>query len=267
MKLENSFTTTTIFQLIVIVLISIPASYTFQNTQTNFTINGICFYRYLAYGMTVVFSYVCVSRYNKHTAFLLSLALSALVLSPLSKEIVEVFPTFVSFFAILMGITTVVLVPAARGRGFFEFLLVLILPAVLAESRLGGFPYFIVTSQSITYDEVFVITVAIVGGYFYIRYATWGNLAHRDLLSKGEREGEANAVSRWTSFIGGIIIAGAIGTAAFLAIVAPVVAGFFQPLFKDQTFYALALMGCIGIVMVIAIFAFQIPAKTKQTHS
>ena len=263
MKLAKSFTATEIFQLIVIVLISVCASYTFLNTQTNFKVNGICFYRYLAYGMTVVFNYVCVSRYNKHIAFLLSLALSALALSPLSREIVEVFPAFVSFLAILMGITTVLLVPAARGRGFFEFLLVLIFPAVLAESRLGGFPYFIVTSQSITYYEVFVVTVAIVGGYFYLKYATWGNLAHHDLLLKGESEGEANAVDRWTSFISGIIIVGAIGTAAFLAIVAPVVAGVFQPLFKDETFYALALMGCIGIVVVATIFAFQIPAKTK----
>lgn len=263
MKLENSFTTTTIFQVIVIVLMSISASYTFLNTRTNFTINEICFYRYLAYGMTVVFSYFCVSRYNKYIALLLSLALSALALSPLSKEVVEVFPTFVSFFAILMGITTVLLVPDARGQGFFEFLLVLILPAILAESRLGGFPYFIVTSQSLTHYEVFVVTVAIVGGYFYLRYATWGNLARSDLLSKDEREGEANAVNRWTSFISGIIIAGAIGTTAFLAIVAPVIAGVFQPLFKDQTFYAFALMGCIGIVVVTAIFTFQILAKTK----
>lgn len=267
MKLETFSTTAKIFQLIVIVVMSISASYTFLNTQTNFTIKGICFYRYLAYGMTVVFSYVCVSRYNKHLAFSISLALSALALSPLSKEIVEVFPTFVSFFAILMGITTVLLVPAARGRGFFEFLLVLILPAVLAESRLGGFPYFIATSQSITYYEVFAVTVAIVGGYFYLRYATWGNLTHRDLLLKGEREGEANAVNRWTSFTSGIIIVGAIGTAAFLAIVAPVIASVFQPLFEDQTFYAFALMGCIGIVVVVTVFAFQMLAKTSQTHS
>ncbi len=263
MKLENSFATTTIFQLIVIVLISISASYTFLNTQTNVEINEICFYRYLTYGMTVFFSYVCVSRYSKQIAFLLSLGLSAPALSPLSKEIVELFPTFVSFFAILMGITTVLLVPTARGRGFFEFLLVLILPAVLAESRLGGFPYFIVTSQSITYYEVFLVTIAIVGGYFYLRYATLGNLARRDFLSRGERKGEANAVNRWTNLVSGIIIVGAIGAATFLAIFAPAVAGVFQPLSKDQTFYAFALMGCIGIVVVGAIFAFQILTETK----
>lgn len=263
MKLENSFTTTAIFQLIVIVLMSIFASYTFLNTQTNFRINGICFYRYLAYGVTVIFSFVCLLRYSKHVAFLLSFALSALGLSPLSKEVVEVFPTFAPFFAILMGITSVLLVPAARGQGFFEFLLVLILPAILAESRIGGFPYFIATSQSITYYEVFVVTVAIVGGYFYLRYATLGNLAHRDFLSKGEGVGEANAVNRWTSFVSGITVVGAIGTAAFLAIVEPVVASVFQPLFKGQAFYAFALMGCIGIVVVVAIFAFQMLTKTK----
>ena len=162
-----------------------------------------------------------------------------------------------------MGTTTVLLVPTARGRGFFEFLLVLILPAVLAESRLGGFPDFIVTSQSITYYEVFLVTIAIVGGYFYLRYATLGNLARRDFLSRGERKGEANAVNRWTNLVSGIIIVGAIGAATFLAIFAPAVAGVFQPLSKDQTFYAFALMGCIGIVVVGAIFAFQILTETK----
>lgn len=263
MKLKNPFTVTAIFQLTVIVLMSISASYTFLNTQTNFEINGICFYRYLAYGMTVVFSYVCVSRYNKGIAFLLSLALSALALSPLSKKTVEMFPTFVSFFAILMGITTVLLVPAARGRGFFEFLLVLVLPAVLAESRLGGGHYLVATSQSITYYEVFVATITMVGGYFYLKYATWGNLERRDFLSKGERKGEANAVDLWTNFMSGIIIVGAIGTATFLAIFAPVVAGVFQPLLKDQTLSAFALMGCIAILVVRAVFAFQIPTKAK----
>lgn len=266
MKLGNSYTSA-ISQFIVIVLMSVSASYTYLNTQSNFEINGVCFYRYVAYGMTVLFSYGCVSRYNKHMAFLLSFALSALALSPFSREIVEGFPIFVSFFAILMGVTTVLLVPAARGRGFFEFLLVLILPAILAESRLGGFPHFIVSSQSITYYEVFVVTLLVVGGGFYLRFATWGNLVYRDLLSKGEREGEAKAVDWWTSFLSGIVIVGAVGVTVFLAVVAPVVAGVFQPLFKDQGFYALVLMGCIGIVAVVAIFAFQMSAKTKYAHS
>jgi hypothetical protein len=234
-----------------------------MNTQTNIKINEICFYRYLTYGMTIFFSYVCVARYNKHLAFLLSIGLAALVLSPLSKEIVEVFPPFVSFFAVLMGIATVLVVPAARGRGFFEFLLVLILPAVLAESRLGGFSYFIVTSQSIAFHELFLVTIGVVGGYFYLRYTTLGNLARRSLLSRGERKNEANAVNSWTSFISGIIIFGAIGTATFLAIVAPAIAGVFQPLSNDQALYAFMLMGCLGIVVVGIIFAFQILTETK----
>ncbi len=263
MKLSNSSAAITIFQLIIIILISIAASYTFMNTQTNIKINEICFYRYLTYGMTAFFSYICLARYNKHIAFLLSIGMAALVLSPSSKEIVEVFPLFVSFFATLMGITTVLVVPAARGRGFFEFLLVLILPAVLAESRLGGFPNLIVTSQSIAYYQVFLVTIGIVGGYFYLRYATLGNLARRNLLSRGERKNEANAVNSWTSFTSGIIIVGAIGTAAFLAIIAPAIAGVFQPLSNDQALYAFVLMGCIGIVVIGAIFAFQILTETK----
>ncbi|MDH5389979.1 MAG: hypothetical protein OEX10_02355 [Candidatus Bathyarchaeota archaeon] len=263
MKLKNSSITTTIFQLIVIVLMSISASYAFLNTQTNFLINKICFYRYFAYGMNVVFSYVCVAHYNKRIAFLLSFALSALALSPLSKDVVEAFPTFVSFFAVLMGITTVLLVPAARGRGFFEFLLLLVLPTVLAESRIGGFPYLIATSHSITYYQILIVNVTIVGGYFYLRYATLGNLLYRDFLLKGEGEGEANTVNKWTGFISGIIIVVAVGTAALLAIIAPVVTGVTRLIFKDLTFYAFALMGCIGIVAVGAILTFQILAKTK----
>jgi len=255
--------TTTIFKLIVIVLMSVSASYAFLNTQTNFPINDICFYRYFAYGMNVVFSYVCVAHYNKRIAFLLSFALSALAFSPFSKDVVKAFPTFVSFFAVLMGITTVLLVPAAKGRGFFEFLLLLIIPTVLAESRIGGFPYLIATSHSTTYFEIFIVSVTIVGGYFYLRYATLGNLLYRDFLSKGEGEGEANTVDKWTGFISGVIILVAVGIAALLAIIAPVITGVIRLVFGDPNFYAFALMGFIGIVAVGAILTFQILAKTK----
>jgi len=258
LKLESSFKIAAVFQFIVIVLMSVSASYTFLNTQTNVLINGICFYRYLSYGMTVVFSYVCVSRYNKHIALLLSFALAILALSPLSKEIIEAFPTFVSFFAILMGITTVLLVPEARGRGFFAFIVALILPSILVESKVGGFPYFIATSQSITYYEVFATTMVAIGGYFYLKCTTLGNLARHDFLSKGGKENETNAINQWISFTSGIIVVCTIGAVAFLAIIAPVVASAFQPLLKDQPLYAFALMGCIGILVVGAIFASQI---------
>ena len=263
MELKNSSRATTIFKLIVIVLMSVSASYAFLNTQTNFPINNICFYRYFAYGMNVVFSYVCVSHYNKRIAFLLSFALSALAFSPFSKDVVEAFPTFISFFAVLMGITTVLLVPAARGRGFFEFLLLLVMPTVLAESRIGGFPHLIATSHSITYYEIFIVSLTIVGGYFYLRYATLGNLLYRDFLSKGEEESEANTVNEWTGFMSGIIVVVAVVTAALLAIVAPTVTSVIRLVFEDLNFYAFALMGFKGIVVVGAILTFQILTKTK----
>jgi hypothetical protein len=178
----------------------------------------------------------------------------------------EMFPTFVPLFATLMGIVTVLLVPEARGRGFFEFLMVLILPSLLAESKVIDFRYFIATSKCVTSYEIFTVTIAVIAGYFYLRYAALGNLERRNFLSKGEMKTNVSVISQWTNLISGIIITGAAGTVIFLAIVTPVVAEAFQPIFKDQPLYMFAFAGCIGIVVVIILVAFQIQTRyAKET--
>jgi hypothetical protein len=259
--------TAELFQLIIIIVISVAAAYIFQNTHMTPFVGDVSAYRYAIYGMTIVFSYVCISRYNKFIAFLLPLVLSFLAISPLYLEIMEIFPTFVSVFAILMGMTTIVLAPEAKGRGFFEFLMALILPSLLTESRALNFSHFITTSGGITYYEILAVTVAVVAGYFYLRHAALRNLTRRDFLSKGEIRENANVVDQWTDLISGMVIAGAAGIVVFLAIVTPIVADTLQYLFKAQPLFMFALAVCLGIIVVAVLLAFQIQARYMREPS
>ncbi|UCF58457.1 MAG: hypothetical protein JSV15_05115, partial [Candidatus Bathyarchaeota archaeon] len=121
-------------QLTAIVLMSVAASYAFQHTETTYQINGLCFYRYLAYAITVFLGYICFAHYKKYVGLVFSFALSAIALSPIGQKAIELFPSVVPFLAALMGFTTILVNPNSRGRGFLEFLVVLILPSVLAVS-------------------------------------------------------------------------------------------------------------------------------------
>lgn len=186
-----------LLQLVVIVLMSAAASYAFQHTVTTYQINGLCFYRYLVYAITVFLGYICFSRLQKFVALTFSFVLSALALSPFGQKAIELFPSFVPFLAVLMGVTTVLVVSRARGRGFSEFVVVLVLPAILAESRIGGSFRLLATVESTGFFELAVIAVIVVGGYFYLRYATSANLVSLELLSNGGNEIDvAKATSR-----------------------------------------------------------------------
>jgi len=165
-----------LLQFAVIVLTSVAASYAFQNTESAYQVNGLGFYRYLAYISAVFLSYVCFSHYKKRVALAFSFALSAVALSPIGQQAVELFPLLVPLLAVLMGVTSVLVVPSSRGKGFFEFLVVLVMPTILAESRIGGTSGLLATTKSIGYLELSAITASVVGGYFYLRYATSANL-------------------------------------------------------------------------------------------
>lgn len=264
MKIGKLPEATELFQLTIIIVISVAAAYIFQNTYTTALVGDVSAYRYVIYGMTIVFSYVCISRYNKYIALLLSLVLSFLAMPFLDAEIMEVSPTIVSVFAILMGVTTILLAPEAKGRGFFEFLIALILPALLTESRALNLSYFITTSESITNYQILAVTLAIVTGYFYLRQSALGNLARRDFLSKGEMKENVSAVDKWTNLTSGIVIAGATGIVVFLAIVAPIAAETLQHLFKAQPLFMFAFAVCLGIIVIAVLLAFQMQARYTQ---
>jgi len=208
--------------------------------------------------MAVFFGYVCFSQYKKHIALTVSLALSAVALSPIGQEAIALFPALVVFLAVLMGVTTILIVPNSRGKGFFEFIVALILPAILAESRIGGSSGLLATTNSVGYYELSAITVAIVGGYFYLRFATLSSLARLELLSSGGNEQDVAEASKQCNMTTILIIIGASAIAASLMVAAPLVADALRATFASLPLYVLILAIGAGIAIPTIFYMFQL---------
>lgn len=255
-----------LLQFTVIVLMSAAASYVFQHTETVYQVNGLCFYRYLAYVAAVFLGYICLSCYKRSVALAFSFALSAVALSPVGQKAIELFLLFVPFLAVLMGVTAVLVVPDSRGRGFFDFLVVLILPAILAESRIRGSFGLLATTESIGYHELSAIIVSIVGGYFYLRYAALANLSCLELLSNGGNEEDVARVSKECNFILILIVIGASGIAAFLMAIAPIVAVALQATVAAPLYVLTLAMGA-GITITAIFYILQLSQREKAHAS
>ena len=253
-------------QFTVIVLVSIAASYSFQHTETVYQINGVCFYRYFAYGITVVLGYVSFSHFKKYVGFVFSFALSAVAVSPLGQEAIELFPLVVPFLAVLMGVFTILLIPSSQGKGFFEFLVVLILPAILAASRIGGSFQLLATTRSIGYPELSVITATIVGGFFYLRYAALANSSSLKLLSNGGDKKDVAEVSKQCNIIAMLITISASGIAAFLMVIAPIVASVLRATIGAPSLCIIASAIAAGIAMTTIFYIVQL-SRRETAHA
>jgi len=253
-----------LLQFTVIILMSAAAAYAFEHTETQYQINGLCFYRYLAYAITVFLGYVCFAQYKKPIALAFSFALSAAALSPIGQRAIELFPSVVPFLAVLMGVTTVLIVPRSRGRGFFEFLVVLVLPAVLAESRIGGSFYLLATTKSISYYELSAVTASIVGGYFYLRYTALANLRSLELLSNGGNEKEIAKVNWRCNAMVGVIVIGASVIASLLMVTAPIVADALRATVAALPLYVLTLALGAGIAITAILYIFQLTHRENR---
>ena len=254
-----------LLQFAAIVLVSGAASLAFYSTETIYQINGICFSRYLAYAFTVVLGYICLSRYKKSVALTFSLALSIVAFSPIRLIVIQLFPTIVPFLLVLMGVNTVLLVPNSRAKGFFELLAVLILPAVVAESRIGGSDHLLVTARSMGYYELTAITVIVIGGCLYLRYATFTNSRRLELLSNGGAEDDLAKVSVWSNQLVLLVVVCASGVSAFLIIVASIAADALRPAFGMAQLNVVGLALSAGIAIMIAVFYVDQLSK-RESH-
>jgi len=253
--------TSTVLQFVAIVIMSIAASYGFQHTETTYRINGLCFYRYVAYAIVVCLGYICFSRYRRYLGLAFSFTLSALALSPISQETIGLFVSLIPLLAVMMGVTTVLVFPSSGGKEFFGFLGALILPAVVAESRIAGSFHLFGTIQSIGYHELSAITVIIVGGYFYLRYAAMVNLSSLEFLSKGASEREVAEVSKQCNIVIIIITAVASGVAAFSMVTVPIVSNALRATFVTLPLYVLGLTLGVGVALTTAFYLLQIYHK------
>lgn len=246
-----------LLQFTAIVLMSTAASYVFQRTETTYQINGLCLYRYLAYALTVFLGYICFSQYKKYIGFAFSFALSAVALSPIGQKAIELFPLAAPFLAVSMGVTTLFVIPSSRGRGFFEFLVVLILPAILAVSRTGGSFGLLATTESTSYYELSAVTAVIVGGCFYLRYAVLAKLNSLELLSNGGNEEEVAKAAKWSNILAALIATSASALAAFLMVIASTVANTLRATVSVIPLYVLVLALGAGVAITIVFYIFQ----------
>lgn len=233
---------------------ALAASYAFQHTKTVYTINELCFYRYFAFVSIVLLGYVCFSHYKKYLALAFSFTLSAVALSPFGQEAIELLPSLIPLFAVLMGVTAILIVPKSMGRGFFELLAILILPAVLAESRIGGSVHLLATTESIGYIELSAITALIVGGYFYLRYAALTNLNCLELLASGGHERDIDKLSTWLNLVIILFIIGAFGISTVLMAFGPVFADALRTTILAQPLNVLILAIGTGVTVITVLF-------------
>jgi hypothetical protein len=255
-----------LLQFTVVVLTSVSASYAFQHTETTYQINELCFYRYLAYVITIFLGYICFSHYKKYLGLVFSLTLSAVALSPIGQKAIELFPSIVPFLAVLMGVTTVWIVPSSRGRGFFEFLVVLILPAILAESRIGGSFRLLAITESIGHYELSAIVVSIVGGCFYLRYAALARSSSLKLMSNGGNKNDVAEISKWSNTVIILIVMSGSGIAAFSMVTARIVADALQATIATLPLYVLGLALGAGIAITTVFYILQRSQK-ETTHA
>jgi hypothetical protein len=239
-----------LIQLGIIALMSIAASYAFIYTETAIQLDGLCFYRYVVYIAAIVLGYWCFSHYKKYVAFAFSAALTLIVLSPLGREAVKFFPLAVPFLAVLMGVTSILAVPKSWGKGYFGFIVVLVLPALLAESRIGGSTRLIATVSSVGYYELSLVAIIIVGGYFYLKYAALANQNKAKLMSNGGAQKDVAEANRLGNILTARVLLGACGTAAILMVAVPTVADAFRGMSAGSPLSVLALELIAGIVTV-----------------
>jgi hypothetical protein len=169
----------------------------------------------------------------------------------------------------LMGITTILVVPSSRGKGFFEYLALLVFPAILAESRIGGSFRLIATIQSIGTHELAAGTVIIVGGYFYLRYATLTNLNHLELLDNGGGEEDVAEISWRSNIVAAITVLSASGLAALLLASTSSVSDAFRTTVGSFPLLSLTLALFAGLAVTIFLYTLQLTRKQEnlqRTH-
>jgi len=246
-------------------MMSFAASYAFQLTETGFRVNGLCFYRYLTYAITILLGYISFSSLNKYVGLTFSIALSIVALSPIGLDAIAQFPSLVPFLAILMGTTTLLAPTSSKGRGFFELLVVLVIPAVLAESRIGGTIHLLDTTQSVGYLTLSTIATCLVGGYFYLRYAALANRSSFEILSNGGDQETLDKVNLRSNLTTILVIIVASGLSWILMTTSPAVADVLRVRFSTLPLFVLFLATGAGIALTASVYVLKLSQKEASS--
>jgi hypothetical protein len=199
-------------ELTVILVMSWVATIGFESVMATFS-KEISSFQNIIYLIAIVLSFVSIHHYSKRSAFVFLLILSIFLLI-LTTQNIWPFSITVFFLASMLGVFTVVLIPAARGNEFAVFLTILSSPLILVESRLIG--SMITQEMGMPFYQVYLISLVLVGGYLFLRHVTRIKLMERELVSKGGDTQELTFVSWRSSIFAITIVACAIGINAAL---------------------------------------------------
>lgn len=179
-----------------------------------------------------------------------------IIYSPLQTTLQLLFMLAIAI-GILVGTVTVFKLKSP-GSGFFIFLLILLLPAILTESRVSIFLIMQARKGFLRY-EVYMLSIAVVGGYFYLRHVALSNRTRSQLLIKGGSEESLTQAAKWGGYITGLTVLGTIAIVLLLTVGVPILANALQPNpVMWLPIYIFIFLGTVlGIVVVIMVHSYQ----------
>lgn len=287
-------------QVVVIVLASVAAVYTFQHVQTSIQIAGISAHYYISYLLAVFLCYFSVYKHNQYIALFLSLLVLVAffsILFPVSS-VMQFLPAITFCLAVVIGVFSVLVVPAERGRYFVTFLIILVLPAILAESQVNWSRFFqdmatlseiypfisplvplfeilregflLLTSDVRTnLYELYTVCFVVVAGYLYLRYATKVALTRHELIQRGASIKDIETISKSILLVAGIV-ATAVITTALVTVTTPIIVSSIKPLLAGAPLHIFLFGIGTGTAIVATAYMFTkgavgvLPRKFRQ---
>lgn len=242
-----------ILAFLMILAMSLVAVYGFQYVSIMIQ-NEMAGFRNIAYVMAVVLSFSSLYRRDRRNALVFSAALSvALLLLFTIYPVVWQSSWTALFLALMLGILGVAVIPETRGNEFALFLMTLILPLVMAESRLLS--SLMAQNIGMSFYQIYSVTIMIAGGYFYIRHVTWAKVMEKELGLKGGGEEELTLISWRSSLWAMAIVACAITLNATLAVFAVTITNQLSYPIGEPFVLLLIVAGIVAVAIVLIVYA------------
>jgi hypothetical protein len=242
-------------EFIVIVLLSWVSTYGLQFIEFVAPVDAFSL-RNIICLMSIGLSFYALYHRSKSVAFVFSLFFSITILLLLTTQsIVLDLPLTAFFLATIIGVLSVILSPTARGKEFFAFLAILILPLLLAESSIIG--WMTVQEMERSLHQTYPMILMVIGGCLYLRYATEIKLMEKEQLSKGGDLHELAIIRSWSNIFAITIIACAMGVNAVLAefVIAIINQLSYQP--GESFIFLLIFAGIAGVAILSSIYVIS----------
>lgn len=204
---------------------------------------------------TTVLQLVLVVFVNMVAAYTFTRSIE-LIYNPLQTTLQLLFMLAITG-GILLGVITVLKLESP-GSSFFVYLLFLLLPAILTESRVSFFPIMEARKGLLKY-EVYMLSIAVVGGYFYFRHVSLSKRTRLQLLVKGGSEESLDQAAKWGGYVTGLTVLGTVAIVLLLTSGVPILSSTFQPNpVAWLPIYILIFLGtAIGIMVVVMVHFYQ----------